>query len=55
MDKFNLKEYLKNAFSKKPDLKLITLQATRCCQGEKLIDGMFQLDGKIYSRQGYNS
>lgn len=47
----NLKEYLKNAFSKKPDLKLITLQATRCCQGEKLIDGMFQLDGKIYSRQ----
>jgi len=47
----NLKEYLKNAFSKKPDLKLITFQATRCCQGEKIIDGMFQLDGKIYSRQ----
>ena len=48
----NLKKYLINAFRKKHDLKLITLQAYRCCHGEKIIDDMFQLDGKIYSRKG---
>jgi len=47
----NLKEYLNNAFINKPDLKLITLQATRCCQGENIIDGMFQLDGKVYNSE----
>jgi hypothetical protein len=41
--------YLSTAFNKKPHLRLITLQATRCCLGERLIDGMFQLEGKIYS------
>jgi hypothetical protein len=46
----DIKRYLKNALNKKPDLKLITLQATRCCHGEKIVDGMFQLNGKIYSR-----
>jgi hypothetical protein len=45
----DLRTYLSNAFKKKPDLKLITLQATRCCLGERLINGMFQLEGKIYS------
>ena len=47
----NLREYLKNSLSKKTDLKLVTMQATRCCHGENIINGMFQLDGKIYSRQ----
>ena len=46
----NLKEYLKNSFSKKPELKLVTLQATRCCKGEELLDGIFQLNGKVYTR-----
>ena len=27
------------------------MQATRCCHGENIINGIFQLDGKIYSRQ----
>ena len=35
----DLKKYLYDAFSLKPDLKLITLQATRCCEKEKLEDG----------------
>jgi sugar phosphate isomerase/epimerase len=43
-----LRDYLKKAFDIKPNLKLITLQATRCCRGEKIVDNMFQLDGKIY-------
>ena len=47
----NLRDYLKNSLSKKTDLKLVTMQATRCCHGENIINGIFQLDGKIYSRQ----
>ena len=47
----NLREYLKNSLRKKTDLKLVTMQATRCCHGENIINGIFQLDGKIYSRQ----
>ena len=47
----DLKKYLYDAFSLKPDLKLITLQATRCCEKEKLEDGIFQVDGKVYSYQ----
>jgi hypothetical protein len=46
----DLKRYLNNALNKKPDLKLVTLQATRCCKGEKLLDGIFQLNGKVYKR-----
>ena len=46
-----LRSYLENALSKKPELKLITLQATRCCQGEKIINGMFQIDGKVFSAE----
>jgi len=46
-----LRSYLENALSKKPELKLITLQATRCCQGEKIINGMFQIDGKVFSNE----
>ncbi len=45
-----IKNYLKMVIKIKPQLKLITLQTTRCCHGEKLIDGMFQLNGKIYKR-----
>ena len=47
----DLKRYLNDALNKKPDLKLVTLQATRCCKGEKLIDGIFQLNGKVYTRE----
>ncbi|MDB3917362.1 DUF692 family protein [bacterium] len=43
------REYLQQAFNKKPELKLATLQATRCCHNELLENGMFQLSGKIYS------
>jgi len=43
------REYLQHAFNKKPELKLATFQATRCCQNELLENGMFQLSGKIYS------
>jgi len=46
----DLKRYLNDALNKKPDLKLVTLQATRCCKGEKLLDGLFQLNGKVYTR-----
>lgn len=44
-------DYLQNAFDKKPLLSLITLQATRCCEGENIVGGIFQLDGKLYNRQ----
>ena len=43
------REYLQQAFAKKPELKLTTFQATRCCQNELIENGMFQLSGKIYS------
>jgi uncharacterized protein (UPF0276 family) len=44
-----LRSYLENALSKKPELKLITLQATRCCKDGNLVDGIFQLKGKSYT------
>jgi hypothetical protein len=46
-----LRNYLKKALDRKPNLKLITMQATRCCQGENIIDNMFQLDGKVYNSE----
>ena len=46
-----IKDYLQNAFNKKPELSLISLQASRCCEGENIVNGMFLLDGKQYSRQ----
>jgi sugar phosphate isomerase/epimerase len=46
-----LRDYLKNAFDMKQELKLITMQATRCCKGEKVIDGMFQMDGRVFSAE----
>jgi len=47
----DLRTYLAHAFKNKPYLKLITFQATRCCLGERITSGMFQLEGKIYSTQ----
>ena len=44
-----IKGYLKKAFNKKNELKLVTFQATRCCHDEKIENGMFQLSGTIYS------
>ena len=35
---------------KKKKLKLITFQCSRCCSGEKKIDGRFQLSGKIFTK-----
>ena len=43
------REYLQHAFNKKPELKLATFQATRCCQNELIGNGMFQMSGEIYS------
>jgi len=47
----SIKSFLQSAFNKKKDLKLITFQATRCCYGENIIDGMFQLDGKVLTSE----
>lgn len=43
--------YLEKIINQKPDLELVTFQATRCCEGERIIDGQYQASGKIYSRQ----
>ena len=40
-----------NILKKKKFLKLITFQSTRCCHNEKLIEGMFQLSGKVYTKK----
>lgn len=44
------RNYLQHAFKKKPDLELVTFQASRCCHGAKIDNGMFQLEGKVYSQ-----
>ena len=44
-----IRDYLRTAFIKKPQLKLITLQSTRCCEGENIINGMFQQAGKVFN------
>ena len=46
-----IRDYLKNAFKIKSELKLVTFQATRCCQGERIVDGKFQLSGTVYTEQ----
>ncbi len=46
-----IRDYLQQAFMKKPELKLATFQATRCCQDELIENGLFQLSGKVYSDQ----
>ena len=45
----SVKDYLSGVINKIPELKLITFQATRCCIGEKIINGVFQVDGYILS------
>jgi len=47
----SIRSYLQQAFEKKIELKLVTFQVTRCCHGEKIDNGIFQLDGKVYSKQ----
>ena len=44
------KEYLQNAFELKKDLEVVTFQSTRCCEGEKVENKMFQIDGRIFSK-----
>jgi len=45
-----IKEYLTFAITKKKDLKLVTFQATRCCVGEELVNGLFQLSGIVLTK-----
>jgi hypothetical protein len=45
-----IKDYLSNAFSLKTSLEVVTFQSTRCCEGEKLINGMFQSEGRVFSK-----
>jgi hypothetical protein len=44
-----IKEYLRDNLSLKPELKLVTLQASRVCEGLVVEGGIAQLSGKIYS------
>lgn len=46
-----IQEYLFFAISQKKELQLVTFQATRCCVGEDLVNGMFQLSGAVLSRE----
>ena len=45
----------KNFFLKilkmKTKIKLITFQSTRCCEGEKIINVRYQLDGKVFTKK----
>jgi hypothetical protein len=45
------RQYLERAFKLKPDLLLISFQATSCCDGFIIEDGMYQLKGRVYSRE----
>ena len=45
-----IKEYLTFVIKKKNDLKLVTFQATRCCVGEEIENGLFQLSGEVLTR-----
>jgi hypothetical protein len=44
------KEYLQNAFELKKDLEVVTFQSTKNCEGEKLENNIFQVDGRIFSK-----
>jgi Protein of unknown function (DUF692) len=46
-----IKEYLVNAISQKTELDLITFQATRCCSGETIVNGVFEISGTKFSRE----
>ena len=45
-----VKSYIKTILKNKPELKLITFQSTRCCQGEVLDKGIFQLSGEVFTK-----
>ena len=47
----SIKSYLINAFNKKKSLKVVTFQATRCCEGEKLINGIFHEEGRVFTSE----
>ena len=38
------------AFDKKPNLQLISFQATTWCSSPKLVDKMFEIGGEVLSR-----
>jgi hypothetical protein len=46
-----IKKYLENAISQKIDLDLITFQATRCCSGENIVNGVFEISGTKFSKE----
>ena len=37
------------AFDKKPNLQLISFQATTWCSSPKLVDNIFEIGGKVFS------
>ena len=44
------RNYLNTAFDKKPDLQLVSFQATTCCSSPKLVDSMYEIGGNVFSR-----
>jgi|694.fasta_scaffold127661_2 hypothetical protein len=46
----SFKKNLKKILIKKNNIKLITFQATRCCEGRSVKNGKFQLSGDAFSR-----
>jgi len=44
------RKFLNIAFNHKPDLQLISFQATTCCSSPRLEDNMFEVGGKIWSK-----
>ncbi|MCH7576057.1 MAG: DUF692 family protein [Candidatus Marinimicrobia bacterium] len=42
--------YLKSAIESKPELKVVSLQATTCCDAPLLDDKMYELGGRVYTR-----
>jgi len=48
---YKIRDYLQKAFEKKPQLSLVTLQTTCCCESKNIVDGIAQLDGKLYNRE----
>jgi len=44
------RKFLNIAFDHKSDLQLISFQATTCCSNPKLVDNMFEVGGKIWSK-----
>lgn len=45
------KNFLLKTVKLKKKLKLITFQSTRCCEGEQILDGKFQISGKVFKKK----